>query len=66
MWGTLSTTKLIKEKVQRGRGTKGQARRLKRIITVFRLAFCRALISEIQVFTVCCITPMFFREGLFS
>ena len=34
-----------------------QARRFKRIILMFRLSLWHALISEIQVFTVCCITP---------
>ena len=37
----------------------GQARRLSRRITVFLLAFCRERMVEIQVFTVCRITPNF-------
>ena len=37
----------------------GQAKRLKRMIMMFRLALWRALISEIQELIVCCITPNF-------
>ena len=39
-----------------------QPRRFNRIITMFRPTFWHALMSEIQVFTVCCITPNFFAS----
>ena len=37
----------------------GHQRRLRQMIMVFLLAFCRARISEIQELIVCCITPNF-------